>query len=556
MWPRLQLQAARYFMALLIAQWLWEWGYLLETIATTIETARLWDNVQFLPYLLVSPAWLYLSRSLANMPLFRGVGHPLFTFAFPLAFMIALGFDQQLEWIRIQSSLSFENNQLLYEFGPLMYLSVLWMYGLVFVSLNILISSARNTHKTYRLQILAIIFGVFLPLLLSVPTLLGYTIFGLNDISPFSFAVGNLAIVYGLFRLHAFEYQLVTQLPVISQLPIGIIVLDHRGRIIEWNPLALKMLGIHFDTPGIHSSTLPIANLLNIGEDTLWTHKNRTYEIQYQQLTTNEKLSSSIISITDLTVQYDQKRSLEITNKALSDLLDELTETQERVLESEKHQTIVSLIQSLAHEFNTPLGNLTTLIDGFQETDHPEEYAPLIKSNVIRVIQLIERIKQISTVSTDSQLESFNLKIAIEEIIQGQRYYQGATVVEFVTDISPSVILKSSRLSLENVLVQLIENSRQHAFKNVEHPTIRIVATQSQENFVLEYCDNGCGIPEELEKQLFLPFSNYSTRMSITSGIGLFSVHQWVTQSLKGRISYFQKQNSGACFKITCPLVS
>lgn len=553
MWPRLQLKAGRYFMAVLVIQWLWEWGYLFEANSQSLAMAKFWDDFQFIPYLLLGPAWFYMSLCIADKPLFKGLGHPLFMLALPIFFIIALVFDEQWHWIRETNSLRFSQQRFSYEFGLLIHVSVLWLYSLIFASTSILFSFQRHINKAYRFQLFAVMLGLYMPLIFSLPAVFGYSLFGLKDLTPLSFAVGNLAIVFGLLRMHAFEYQIVSQLPILAQLPVGIIILDHRKRLIEWNELAEQMLAMPLDQPGMDYAQLPFQALLALNEERYWQRDESHYAIQYSPLATQDQLPSWMITIKDISTQHQHQKSLEVTNQTLKDMLNELTEAQDRALESEKHRTLVSLIQSLAHEFNTPLGNLNMLLGCLTDGEDPKEYLDLMQSNISRVIMLIERIKQISAVKTDAEIETFDLQEAIDEVVNLQRYEKTAKGIEITTQISPNVEVHNSRVSIENILLQLIENSRQHAFMGVENPQIRIVATQLQDRLVLEYCDNGIGIPEELESHLFLPFSNSSSHMSISSGIGLFSVHQWVNQSLHGVIQFLRKEQ-GVCFKITCPL--
>jgi signal transduction histidine kinase len=554
-WPRIQLQAAKIFLVMLLIQWIWEWGYWLELLSTTVESALFWDNVQFVPYLLIAPTWLYIGRSLANKPLLKGSGHPLVTFALPLLFILALPFDNLFHIIRTDEAPTFVNNLLSYGFGPLTYASSLWIYGLLFVSISLLASFQQQLKPGYRFQIRAVMFGMILPSVMSLPFVFGFTLYEVRDITPLSFALANLATLFGLARTHAFEYKIVSQLPIIAQMPVGILILDHRERVIEWNPLALTMLDIHIDQPGFAKDNLPIANLLTLNEEKLWELNGRHYEVHYRLLDTNEKLNATVVTIKDVTEKTKQKQSLEVTNLALNKLLQELTDAQEQVLVNEKHQTMVSLIQSLSHEFNTPLGNLITLLDGFKNDENQLEYVPLIENNVKRVVELIERVKQISSIKADHETENFCLSICIEELIRISRYSHQDLDVEFIVDIDPELNVDISRESLENTILQLISNSLKHAFVGIDYPKIRIEAELRADQVGIIYCDNGIGIPKELEAQLFLPYSNYSKSMSISSGIGLFCVHHWVSQSLKGRIRYTEIENKGACFEMTFPSI-
>jgi signal transduction histidine kinase len=255
-----------------------------------------------------------------------------------------------------------------------------------------------------------------------------------------------------------------------------------------------------------------------------------------------------------MTDKVKQKQSLEISNQTLNNVIRELKETQAYVLESEKHNTMVALIQSLAHEFNTPLGNLITLLDS-PDLAHDEEYEPLLKNNVRRIIYLIERIKSISTIRTDDVPETFPLREVVADIVTLQRHNSCAVQpATFEIDISESLVVSLPRIAIESCLVQLIDNSYKHGFQTITADSrICISADKSDNLLTLSYSDNGSGIPPDVRDSLFLPFANNSTRMSITSGVGLFSVHQWVTQSLHGRIRLLETENSGAHFRIQCP---
>jgi len=539
----------------LLTQWVWEWGYFFEIRAQQLTSALFWDDLQFLPYLLVAPAWLYLSRALAEKPLFKGSGHPLITFLIPAIATVALVFENQWHLFRLENSISFENQRLTYSFGPLMYVTVLWTYGIIFNSIGILLSAVRQVKHDYRLQILAVLFGILFPLAGSIPIILGYSIFGVNDITPFTFAVGNLAIVYGLFRLHAFEYQVVSQLPVLAQLPIGILILDHRQRVIEWNELAQDILTLPNLKPGFPLKSLPIAHLCKLNSDVMWAVDNHHYEIQFQALATKQALNSYVITLKDRTALVQQKLSLEISNKTLNNLLEELRETQEYLLATEKHNSVVALIQSLAHEFNTPLGNLITLMGVMDRGVEQDEYTTLLKNNVERIIRLIERIKEISAIKVDEESEYFSLYESISDVSNLHKLSNTNPNLTINVLVDKNLNVRLPRTALESSLLQLMSNSLRHAFpENQIDAEINICTELQDHQLRIVFKDNGVGIPHDIESSIFLPFANNAMTMSITTGVGLFSVHQWITQTLKGRIRLINQDEPGTQFEILCPV--
>jgi signal transduction histidine kinase len=398
---------------------------------------------------------------------------------------------------------------------------------------------------------------MLIPTVAAIPNILGYSYFGLNDITPFTFAIGNLAILYGLVRFNAFEFQLISQLPILKQLPVGVIILDHRQRIIEWNPLAEKMLNTQIKAPGVPIETLPIGEHLALEKNTLWHADDHHFELQFHMLDTQETVDSYMITLKDITERVNQHFTLQTSNQTLETLLDELTNAQEQLLSTEKQKSMTSLIQSIAHEFNTPLGNLVTLLDGFSSSDDKDDYLPLIQKNIHRVISLIERLKKVADIDTNETPEEFRLREAIDDVIRGKNFELKNTQIQFVIELADDLEVKLPRVALESALIQLIENAMTHAFdETFPAPTIWVAAEKLDGRLRIMIKDNGKGLPEHVRTNLFVPFSNQSQQLSISTGVGLFSAYQLVHQVLHGRIELCRDAVQSTEFCIEIPLDS
>ena len=100
-----------------------------------------------------------------------------------------------------------------------------------------------------------------------------------------------------------------------------------------------------------------------------------------------------------------------------------------------------------------------------------------------------------------------------------------------------------------------MSNSLRHAFpENQIDAEINICTELQDHQLRIVFKDNGVGIPHDIESSIFLPFANNAMTMSITTGVGLFSVHQWITQTLKGRIRLINQDEPGTQFEILCPV--
>lgn len=105
---------------------------------------------------------------------------------------------------------------------------------------------------------------------------------------------------------------------------------------------------------------------------------------------------------------------------------------------------------------------------------------------------------------------------------------------------------------LTQVMTNLVVNSLRHAFGGIASPRIEITARQEDARVVIEYRDNGVGVPRELHERIFEPF--FTTRRGQGgSGLGLNIVYNLVTRKLLGRLDFQSVQGDGVRFVIDVP---
>jgi len=99
---------------------------------------------------------------------------------------------------------------------------------------------------------------------------------------------------------------------------------------------------------------------------------------------------------------------------------------------------------------------------------------------------------------------------------------------------------------MEQVLINLLKNAIE-AVEGRENPAITIgVVKDSEGIIILQIADNGPGIPEDLQEQIFMPF--FTTKNDGT-GIGL-SLCRQIVQLHKGSLSVVSAAGAGAVFLI------
>jgi signal transduction histidine kinase len=100
------------------------------------------------------------------------------------------------------------------------------------------------------------------------------------------------------------------------------------------------------------------------------------------------------------------------------------------------------------------------------------------------------------------------------------------------------------------VLSNLIENSLKFTLNG---GTIELSARKQETQVEISVTDNGPGIPEQAQAQLFERFSQLKINDRRGLGLGLF-IAKWIVEAHKGRIWVISDPGKGSTFSFTLPL--
>lgn len=287
------------------------------------------------------------------------------------------------------------------------------------------------------------------------------------------------------------------------------------------------------------------------------------HEYRQDLLAANEALAQSL---------DERSSSLKRTNESLMQALKSQHDNHNSKIALEKIQTTRSLIVGIAHEINTPVGSavtasshaLQTLEEAITWLDQDESISKtkllnalktvkqgldINASNLARASTLLDRFKEIDTDihqedKTLIKLPNFfaDLKKAVSRIVKAHQ------IALYVDDVAANI----QQLALWRVMMQLIENSVIHGFAAEQGGLININAGIENNCLVINYQDNGCGIPEDVGDKVFEPFY-VNSREHKSLGLGLNVVLNLVKQNLHGAIRQ-RRAPIGARFEIIIPI--
>lgn len=242
---------------------------------------------------------------------------------------------------------------------------------------------------------------------------------------------------------------------------------------------------------------------------------------------------------------------------------------EEQVLRSERLSATGQLAATVAHEINSPLQGIISLIGSleraYQQDERLLEKLSLLKRAFMSIRNTVTRLLDLSRPGKEAK-QPTNINRTIEDTIGLLKSYLKKNQVQMILDLSPTIPnISASPQQLGHVLMNLISNSVEamdEASRLAQHPkqggtvdkgTDRKIAISShidKDNIVINVIDTGPGIPEEHLKHIFEPFY---TRKKKGMGIGLSICHGIILDH-HGVIEAENSPEGGAAFTIALPI--
>ncbi len=245
-WRRRRVAGATAFSGLALTQALWTTGFIFELLSPTLAGKIFWDDLQFIPALLLPIFFLAFAWEYSGRPPTH-IQRRLLLLSLPfLIFWLLLLTDPVDHLIRTNSRLIPGDpfDALLYDFTPVDLAIILYGYALLIYSVVLLLNRFVHPGPLYRRQIGAILIGFLIPLTGIALTVAGITFTFHRDISPFTFTIGNLIIAWGLFRYHLFDLGPIARDILIEHMRDGVLVFNAQNRLVDFNPAAGRLLDL------------------------------------------------------------------------------------------------------------------------------------------------------------------------------------------------------------------------------------------------------------------------------------------------------------------------
>ncbi len=273
----------------------------------------------------------------------------------------------------------------------------------------------------------------------------------------------------------------------------------------------------------------------------------------------------SSVSVEDLMAVADETAQMLEYQQKLESQSEELSRTARQLQEANEKLTELSVqkdafLSQISHELRTPMTSIRAFseilmdVDGLS-TEEQAKYSSIIHDEAIRLTRLLDDLLDLSVLERGQVTlneQTGNLRDLVDRAIAATASLGEAGRMRIERDrLAENVMLHTDTDRLSQVFINLIANA--YKYCDADEPVLTIRARRQTGEVVLDFVDNGSGIPKKSQTIIFEKFSRLSDQSSAGgAGLGL-AICREIMANLGGSIDYLPGQG-GAAFRVTLPV--
>ena len=272
-------------------------------------------------------------------------------------------------------------------------------------------------------------------------------------------------------------------------------------------------------------------------------------------------VGGATVSVEDLMAVADETAQI----MEYSSRLEAKTQEQERTARQlrEAYQKLTQLsvqkdafLSQISHELRTPMTSIRAFSEILRDTEGltPAEkgkYATIIHDEAIRLTRLLDDLLDLSVLENGQVVLNIHTG-RLSDLLDRSVGAAGGVTDGFRIERHKSgeeVWLTTDLDRLAQVFINLIANARKYC--DATKPVLSISAKIEAVGLVIDFTDNGSGIPTDQQSVIFEKFSRIGHTKAGGAGLGL-AICREIMARLNGDIIYLPGQ-SGAAFRVILP---
>lgn len=563
-WRRRSVAGAATLALLMLAVAQWSFGYTMELVSPQLSAKIFWAKVEYVGIATLPLAWLAFALQYTNRGRWLSLRNVALLAVVPVL-TILLNWTNEFHGLIWQSTRLDNSNPFLaleVTYGGWFWVHLVYSYVLLLAGTIFLIQMLMRSSHTYRWQSVVLLVGTLLPWVGNGLYLLRLSPIPNLDLTPFTFTLSGVAIVWGVFRFKLLDLVPIARRAVVDSMSDGVIVLDPQNRVVDLNPAAQQIIGRRASEAIGQPANQVLAHWPDLADHFPWpegTHieidlaptgaKQQHFDLRVSTLyNRRNKLTGRVVILRDITQRKQAEEALMMAR--------------DRAIEASQLKT--ELLAKVSHELRTPLGAIL----GYAEMLQEGVYGPITQQQQISIQEIVTSARHLTTLVNElldqAQLDAGKLRLNITSFAPAELITQihpqmntlarakGLNLVHNIAaDLPPTITGDPARL--QQILINLVGN----AIKFTRQGTIQIALYRPDTiHWAMQVSDTGPGIPPEAQSYIFEPFGQVDgsiTREYTGTGLGLSIVKQ-LAHLMGGEISLESDLGQGSRFTVLLPI--
>lgn len=217
-----------------------------------------------------------------------------------------------------------------------------------------------------------------------------------------------------------------------------------------------------------------------------------------------------------------------------------------------------NFLLSITHELKSPLASIKLALETMVRRELPQDKRKKVLANSLSDTNRLQGLVEDILLAARFEDHSFRFgrdPILLSELVEeiADRVAHNHPHHRICTDIDQNIYVTGDRQALTSLVANLMENAAKYS---PDKTAIQVELAQKKERICLEIADQGYGIPEEEQQNIFKKFyriGNEDTRKTKGTGLGLFLVKE-VADKHGAIIKIKDNSPQGTRFMVAFPL--
>ena len=269
----------------------------------------------------------------------------------------------------------------------------------------------------------------------------------------------------------------------------------------------------------------------------------------------------AMVSVDDLIAVADETAQIMEYSSQLEAKSAEQDRTARALREANEKLTALSIqkdafLSQISHELRTPMTSIRSFSDILRDSEVEDEarkkFAGIIHDETNRLTRLLDDLLDLGVLESGQvqlNVATGLLVDVLDRAVMASGVHDHDLVISRRA-ANEAVSVNTDLERLSQVFINLISNAAKYCAADA--PELRIIVRHLNGQTVVDFCDNGAGVPDESQSLIFEKFSRLEDAGKAGgAGLGL-SICRQIMTALGGDVTYLPGQ-SGAGFRVTIP---